>query len=219
MLSYGAGLALCTVLALSEVRRAAKVGLPRGRQRGQPGGGTAADGCRSALPALSPQAARGEAAGCSANLTERRVAARSAWLRWSAAAHACNFNLTGRSEDGRPAGCRPASAGNGSYGCTVRDLEAGTWYHLRIEPLADGEAANVTLQTGKPLPKASPALWKGGLAGGEPVLLLLSPSSFPPAQCFQKERPVASFPLIQTYGLRSFSGDRIVVVFKMQAMT
>uniref|UniRef100_A0A803YNZ0 protein-tyrosine-phosphatase n=1 Tax=Meleagris gallopavo TaxID=9103 RepID=A0A803YNZ0_MELGA len=31
------------------------------------------------------------------------------------------------------------------------DLEAGTWYHLRIEPLADGEAANVTLQT-DPLP-------------------------------------------------------------------
>uniref|UniRef100_A0A8C9G5B3 protein-tyrosine-phosphatase n=1 Tax=Pavo cristatus TaxID=9049 RepID=A0A8C9G5B3_PAVCR len=139
MLSYGAGLALCTVLALSEVRGAAQVGF--------------------------------------ANLTERRVAARSAWLRWSAAAHACNFNLTGRSEDGRPAGCRPASAGNGSYGCTVRDLEAGTWYYLRIEPLADGEAANVTLQTGKPLPKASPAGWKGGLAGGERVLPLLSPSS------------------------------------------
>uniref|UniRef100_A0A8C9G8D4 protein-tyrosine-phosphatase n=1 Tax=Pavo cristatus TaxID=9049 RepID=A0A8C9G8D4_PAVCR len=151
MLSYGAGLALCTVLALSEVRGAAQVGLPRGR----------------------------------ANLTERRVAARSAWLRWSAAAHACNFNLTGRSEDGRPAGCRPASAGNGSYGCTVRDLEAGTWYYLRIEPLADGEAANVTLQTGKPLPKASPAGWKGGLAGGERVLPLLSPSSCLPINIYR----------------------------------
>lgn len=187
MLSYGAGIALCTVLALSEVRRAAQVGLPRERQRDRPWGGAAAGGRRSVLPALSPQAARGEAAGCSANLTERRVAARSAWLRWSAAARDCSFNLTGRSEDGRPAGCRPASAGNGSYGCTVRDLEAGTWYHLRIEPLADGETANVTLRTGKALPKASLAGWKGGLAGDERVLPLLSPSSCLPVQCFQKQ--------------------------------
>uniref|UniRef100_A0A8C4V0L0 protein-tyrosine-phosphatase n=1 Tax=Falco tinnunculus TaxID=100819 RepID=A0A8C4V0L0_FALTI len=98
-----------------------------------------------------PQAAPGEAAGCSANLTERRVAGQSVRLRWGAAGRACNFSLSGRSEDGAAAGCQPAPAGNGSYGCTLRGLQAGTRYHLRIEPLADGEAVNISLRT-DPLP-------------------------------------------------------------------
>uniref|UniRef100_A0A8C6NAY9 protein-tyrosine-phosphatase n=1 Tax=Melopsittacus undulatus TaxID=13146 RepID=A0A8C6NAY9_MELUD len=82
------------------------------------------------------QAVPGEAAGCSANLTERRVAGQSVRLRWDAADRACNFSLSGRSEDGEAVGCQPTPTGNGSYGCTVRGLEAGTWYLLRIEPLA-----------------------------------------------------------------------------------
>ncbi|GAB0176337.1 receptor-type tyrosine-protein phosphatase beta [Grus japonensis] len=114
MLSYGAGFALWTALALTK-------------------------------------AAPGEAAGCSANLTERRVAGQSVQLRWGAAGRACNFSLTGRSEDGEATGCQPAPTGNGSYGCILRGLEAGTWYHLRIEPLADGEAVNISVQT-DPLP-------------------------------------------------------------------
>ncbi|XP_054688702.1 receptor-type tyrosine-protein phosphatase beta isoform X3 [Grus americana] len=97
------------------------------------------------------EAAPGEAAGCSANLTERRVAGQSVQLRWGAAGRACNFSLTGRSEDGEATGCQPAPTGNGSYGCILRGLEAGTWYHLRIEPLADGEAVNISVQT-DPLP-------------------------------------------------------------------
>lgn len=60
----------------------------------------------------------------------------------------CNFSLSGRSEDGEAAGCQPAPAGNRTYGCTLRGLEAGTWYHLRIQPLAGGEALNISLQTG-----------------------------------------------------------------------
>uniref|UniRef100_A0A8C4V4W5 protein-tyrosine-phosphatase n=1 Tax=Falco tinnunculus TaxID=100819 RepID=A0A8C4V4W5_FALTI len=87
----------------------------------------------------------------SANLTERRVAGQSVRLRWGAAGRACNFSLSGRSEDGAAAGCQPAPAGNGSYGCTLRGLQAGTRYHLRIEPLADGEAVNISLRT-DPLP-------------------------------------------------------------------
>ncbi|KAM9634747.1 receptor-type tyrosine-protein phosphatase beta isoform 6-T6 [Morphnus guianensis] len=114
MLSYGAGFALWTALALTK-------------------------------------AAPGEAAGCSANLTERRVAGQSVRLRWGAAGRACNFSLSGRSEDGEAAGCQPAPTGNGSYGCTLRGLEAGTWYQLRIEPFADGEAVNISVQT-DPLP-------------------------------------------------------------------
>ncbi|KAM9634746.1 receptor-type tyrosine-protein phosphatase beta isoform 5-T5 [Morphnus guianensis] len=97
------------------------------------------------------EAAPGEAAGCSANLTERRVAGQSVRLRWGAAGRACNFSLSGRSEDGEAAGCQPAPTGNGSYGCTLRGLEAGTWYQLRIEPFADGEAVNISVQT-DPLP-------------------------------------------------------------------
>ncbi|PKU47797.1 receptor-type tyrosine-protein phosphatase beta [Limosa lapponica baueri] len=99
------------------------------------------------------EAAPGEAAGpgCSANLTEQRVAGQSLRLRWDAAGRACNFSLSGRSEDGEAAGCQPAPTGNGSYGCSLRGLEAGTWYHLRIEPLADGEPLNISLQT-DPLP-------------------------------------------------------------------
>ncbi|XP_075602815.1 receptor-type tyrosine-protein phosphatase beta isoform X1 [Balearica regulorum gibbericeps] len=97
------------------------------------------------------EAAPGEAAGCSANLTERRVAGQSVQLRWGAVGRACNFSLTGRSEDGEATGCQPAPTGNGSYGCILRGLEAGTWYHLRIEPLADGEAVNISVQT-DPLP-------------------------------------------------------------------
>ncbi|XP_074429313.1 receptor-type tyrosine-protein phosphatase beta isoform X3 [Larus michahellis] len=99
------------------------------------------------------EAAPGEAAGpgCIANLTERRVAGQSLRLRWDAAGRACNFSLSGRSEDGEAAGCQPAPAGNGSYGCSLRGLQAGTWYHLRIEPLDGGEAVNISLQT-DPLP-------------------------------------------------------------------
>ncbi|XP_068046304.1 receptor-type tyrosine-protein phosphatase beta isoform X1 [Anomalospiza imberbis] len=93
------------------------------------------------------EAAPGQAAGCSANLTERSVAGQSVRLRWGAAGRACNFSLSGRSEDGQAAGCQPAPEGNGTYGCTLRGLEAGTWYHLRIEPLAGGEALNISLQT------------------------------------------------------------------------
>uniref|UniRef100_A0A8C3J247 protein-tyrosine-phosphatase n=1 Tax=Calidris pygmaea TaxID=425635 RepID=A0A8C3J247_9CHAR len=89
--------------------------------------------------------------GCSANLTEQRVAGQSLRLRWDAAGRPCNFSLSGRSEDGEAAGCQPAPAGNGSYGCSLRGLQAGTWYHLRIEPLPDGEPLNVSLRT-DPLP-------------------------------------------------------------------
>uniref|UniRef100_A0A672TKI9 protein-tyrosine-phosphatase n=1 Tax=Strigops habroptila TaxID=2489341 RepID=A0A672TKI9_STRHB len=87
----------------------------------------------------------------SANLTERRVAGQSVRLRWDAAGRACNYSLSARSEDGETAGCQPAPTGNGSYGCTLRGLEAGTWYLLRIEPLAGGEAVNISVQT-DPLP-------------------------------------------------------------------
>ncbi|CAM9997386.1 unnamed protein product [Bubo scandiacus] len=97
------------------------------------------------------EAAPGEAAGCSANLTERHVAGQSVRLRWSAAGRACNFSLSGSSEDGEAAGCQPAPTGNGSYGCTLRGLEAGTWYRLRVQPLADGEAVNISVRT-DPLP-------------------------------------------------------------------
>uniref|UniRef100_A0A672TJX0 protein-tyrosine-phosphatase n=1 Tax=Strigops habroptila TaxID=2489341 RepID=A0A672TJX0_STRHB len=86
-----------------------------------------------------------------ANLTERRVAGQSVRLRWDAAGRACNYSLSARSEDGETAGCQPAPTGNGSYGCTLRGLEAGTWYLLRIEPLAGGEAVNISVQT-DPLP-------------------------------------------------------------------
>ncbi|XP_027749054.1 receptor-type tyrosine-protein phosphatase beta isoform X2 [Empidonax traillii] len=92
-----------------------------------------------------------EQAGCSANLTERRVFGQSVRLRWGAAGSACNFSLSGRSEDGEVAGCLPAPAGNGTYGCTLQGLQAGTWYHLRIEPLSGGEALNISMQT-DPLP-------------------------------------------------------------------
>ncbi|XP_027535511.1 receptor-type tyrosine-protein phosphatase beta isoform X2 [Neopelma chrysocephalum] len=96
------------------------------------------------------EAALGQA-GCSANLTEQRVFGQSVRLRWGAAGRACNFSLSGRSEDGEAAGCQPAHAGNGTYDCTLRGLEAGTWYHLHIEPLAGGEALNISVQT-DPLP-------------------------------------------------------------------
>lgn len=97
---------------------------------------------------LSPQAAPGQAAGCSANLTEQRVAGQSVRLRWGAAGRACNFSVTGRSEDGEAAGCQPAPTGNGTYGCTLQGLEAGTRYRLHIEPLAGGEVVNISVQTG-----------------------------------------------------------------------
>ncbi|XP_054034289.1 receptor-type tyrosine-protein phosphatase beta [Dryobates pubescens] len=93
------------------------------------------------------EAAPGAPGGCRANVTEQFVAGQSVRLRWGAAGSACNFSLTGRSEEGQAAGCQPAAAGNGSYGCTLRDLEAGTWYHLRIESLADGEVVNVSVLT------------------------------------------------------------------------
>ncbi|XP_017688299.1 PREDICTED: receptor-type tyrosine-protein phosphatase beta isoform X2 [Lepidothrix coronata] len=96
------------------------------------------------------EAALGQA-GCSANLTERRVFGQSVRLRWGAVGRACNFSLSGRSEDGEAAGCQPAHAGNGTYDCTLRGLEAGTWYHLHIEPLSGGEALNISVQT-DPLP-------------------------------------------------------------------
>ncbi|XP_027515330.1 receptor-type tyrosine-protein phosphatase beta isoform X2 [Corapipo altera] len=96
------------------------------------------------------EAALGQA-GCSANLTEQRVFGQSVRLRWSAAGRACNFSLSGRSEDGEAAGCQPAHAGNGTYDCTLRGLEAGTWYHLHIEPFSGGEALNISVQT-DPLP-------------------------------------------------------------------
>ncbi|XP_064511732.1 receptor-type tyrosine-protein phosphatase beta isoform X3 [Pseudopipra pipra] len=96
------------------------------------------------------EAALGQA-GCSANLTERRVFGQSVRLRWGAAGRACNFSLSGRSEDGEATGCQPAHAGNGTYDCTLRGLEAGTWYHLHIEPLSGGEALNISVQT-DPLP-------------------------------------------------------------------
>ncbi|XP_032544129.1 receptor-type tyrosine-protein phosphatase beta isoform X2 [Chiroxiphia lanceolata] len=96
------------------------------------------------------EAALGQA-GCSANLTEQRVFGQSVRLRWDAAGRACNFSLSGRSEDGEAAGCQPAHAGNGTYDCTLRGLEAGTWYHLHIEPLSGGEALNISVQT-DPLP-------------------------------------------------------------------
>lgn len=165
MLSYGAGFALWTALALTKVSgglcgsRSSEVPAePGGRstQRGRgwevsPGGvrrlAEPGASLRVFLP-FSPQAAPGEAAGCSANLTERRVAGQSVRLRWGAAGSACNFSLSGRSEDGEAVGCQPAPAGNGSYGCSLQGLEAGTWYHLRIEPLADGEAVNISVQTG-----------------------------------------------------------------------
>lgn len=95
-----------------------------------------------------PQAAPGQEAACSANLTELSVAGQSVRLRWSAAGRACNFSLSGRSEDGEAAGCQPAPEGNRTFGCTLRHLEAGTWYHLRIEPLPAGEPLNISLQTG-----------------------------------------------------------------------
>lgn len=115
---------------------------PGGRRRlAEPGGS-------QSFP-RSPQAAPGEAAGCSANLTERRVTGQSVRLRWGAAGRACNFSLTGHSEDGEAAGCQPAPTGNGSYGCTLRGLEAGTRYQLRVEPLADGEAVSISVQTGR----------------------------------------------------------------------
>lgn len=96
----------------------------------------------------SPQAAPGQQAGCSANLTEQSVAGQSVRLRWGAAGRACNFSLSGRSEDGQAAGCQPGPADNGTYGCTLHGLEAGTRYHLRIQPLAGGDALNISLQTG-----------------------------------------------------------------------
>lgn len=185
MLSYGAGFALWTALALTKVSGVCGGGRCEGRpsqvpakpgnggsgggQASLPRTGTARSGERvwEAIPGagvsrrlsqgfsplslrLSPQAAPGEAAGsgCSANLTEGRVAGQSVRLRWGAAGPACNFSLSGRSEDGEAAGCQPAPTGNGSYGCSLRGLEAGTWYHLRIEPLAGGEAVNISVQTG-----------------------------------------------------------------------
>lgn len=118
-----------------------------GRRRTATGGWRESGGSLRAFPRF-PQAAPGEAAGCNANLTERRVAGQSVRLRWEAAGRACNFSLSGRSEDGEAVGCQPAPTGNGSYGCTLRGLEAGTWYQLRIEPFADGEAVNISVQTG-----------------------------------------------------------------------
>lgn len=151
MLSHGAGLALCVALALSEVKRGWGGGVRGGGQR-------SAGRLRAAPPpppphrvplAFSPQAALGEAAGCSANLTEQRVAGQGAWLRWRARGAACNFSLSGHSEDGLPAACLPARSSDGSYGCSLQGLEAGTWYHLRIQPLAGGEHTAVSLQTGR----------------------------------------------------------------------
>uniref|UniRef100_A0A8B9FKS9 protein-tyrosine-phosphatase n=1 Tax=Amazona collaria TaxID=241587 RepID=A0A8B9FKS9_9PSIT len=81
----------------------------------------------------------------------RRVAGQSVRLRWDAAGRACNFSLSGRSEDGEAVGCHPAPTSNSSYGCTLRGLEAGTRYLLYIEPLAGGEAINISVQT-DPLP-------------------------------------------------------------------
>uniref|UniRef100_A0A8B9U7H4 Ricin B lectin domain-containing protein n=1 Tax=Anas zonorhyncha TaxID=75864 RepID=A0A8B9U7H4_9AVES len=100
-------------------------------------------------PSTTEEAALGEAAGCSANLTEQRVAGQGAWLRWRARGAACNFSLSGHSEDGLPAACLPARSSDGSYGCSLQGLEAGTWYHLRIQPLAGGEHTAVSLQTGR----------------------------------------------------------------------
>lgn len=168
MLSYGAGFALWTALALTKVsgrEEGGGVGSSlAGRKRawgtraGSPRSGTARGRGWGLSPGIlavsqssprSPQAAPEQAAGCSANLTERSVAGQSVRLRWGAAGRACNFSLSGRSEDGEAAGCQPAPADNGTYGCTLRGLEAGTWYHLRIEPLAGGEALNISLQTGR----------------------------------------------------------------------
>lgn len=168
MLSYGAGFALWTALALTKVSGCGRwCGVAARRSQPSPRAqhalGTGCEGLRGERPAgtggwRSPaglselsrcsQAVPGEAAGCSANLTERRVAGQSVRLRWDAAGRACNFSLSGVSEDGEAVDCQPAPTGNGSYGCTVRGLEAGTWYLLRIEPLAGGEAVNISVQTG-----------------------------------------------------------------------
>lgn len=181
MLSYGAGFALWTALALTKVsgreegggagsplagrRRAwdTRAGsLRTGTARGRGWGLSPGHRRVSQSSPRSPQAAPGQAAGCSANLTERSVAGQSVRLRWGAAGRACNFSLSGRSEDGEAAGCQPAPQGNGTYGCTLRGLEAGTWYHLRIEPLAGGEPLNISVQTGK---GAGTAGARGGMLG------------------------------------------------------
>ncbi|XP_071408325.1 receptor-type tyrosine-protein phosphatase beta isoform X1 [Pithys albifrons albifrons] len=97
------------------------------------------------------EAAPGPPPGCSARLTERREAAQSVRLRWGAEGPACNFSLSGSAEDGTTVGCQPGPAGNGTYGCTLRGLQPGTWYRLRIEPLAGGDTLNISVQT-DPLP-------------------------------------------------------------------
>ncbi|KAJ7405698.1 Receptor-type tyrosine-protein phosphatase beta [Willisornis vidua] len=157
MLSYGAGFALWTALALTKVSGGEEGAVRVAAERGEtglgpgPGPGLGRDIGGSVSWARSPQAAPGQPPGCSARLTERREAAQSVRLRWGAEGPACNFSLSGSAEDGTAVGCQPGPAGNGTYGCTLRGLQPGTWYRLRIEPLAGGDTLNISVQT-DPLP-------------------------------------------------------------------
>ncbi|XP_060050922.1 receptor-type tyrosine-protein phosphatase beta isoform X2 [Erinaceus europaeus] len=94
----------------------------------------------------------GEPVRCNFTLTESTVSNQSVSLQWRTSGSPCNFSLIYSSDTSGIAWCHPVQMDNTSYGCILKDLEAGIFYNFRIVSL-DGEERTVVLQT-DPLPPA-----------------------------------------------------------------
>ncbi|XP_012575988.1 PREDICTED: receptor-type tyrosine-protein phosphatase beta isoform X2 [Condylura cristata] len=96
------------------------------------------------------QTVLGEPVRCNFTLTESRVSNQSVSLQWRSLGSHCNFSLIYSSDVSGVASCHPERIDNTTYGCDLKDLQAGTIYNFRIVSL-DGEERTVVLQT-DPLP-------------------------------------------------------------------
>ncbi|XP_015338496.1 receptor-type tyrosine-protein phosphatase beta isoform X2 [Marmota marmota marmota] len=93
-----------------------------------------------------------ESVRCNFTLTESRVSSLSVSIQWRTLGSPCNFSLIYSGDTSGPSWCHPIQIDNTTYGCTPKDLQAGTIYNFRIVSL-DGEERTVVLQT-DPLPPA-----------------------------------------------------------------
>ncbi|XP_037369891.1 receptor-type tyrosine-protein phosphatase beta isoform X2 [Talpa occidentalis] len=98
------------------------------------------------------QTVLGEPVRCNFTLMESRVSNQSASLQWRTLGSHCNFSLIYSSDTSGVASCHPTRIDNTTYGCNLKDLQAGTIYNFRIVSL-DGEEKIGVLQT-DPLPPA-----------------------------------------------------------------
>lgn len=85
---------------------------------------------------------------CTINITESKVSSQYLYVKWSSPGIACNFSLICSSRNFWQTTCDPTQTYNDTYECTQTGLEAGTVYDITIEARKDGEATNLTLQTG-----------------------------------------------------------------------